>query len=373
MIGQGVVGAPSGACGIATNARSMAQARRCGMPGTGALVVCAWLLWHTALVGAGAAAGCAHTRKRLRGMAGLLEAAVCAYGSDSGGEDEVCVSGGGGTPEEAVAAGGAVAPAEAALKKRRRVHTQALAGGGGEAPPQHGSTPQVSADGRVRSFPHVEGNYAGFVYVPLRGIEGLEAASVAATKIAQETLNKKWREGGSGRGQCLLHRIPVQDLHISVSRTFALRRVEIKRVVDDLRRTLNAIPCFDAAVSGIDLYSNDDRTRSFVGLSLSVGAARMQTTTRAVDYALSTVHVEPFYEEMRFHVSVAWFAGALPDGVPLTIVGDDSVRGGMGAGCKGKSEDDAEPQKARLRVSFSVDLLEAKIGAKKYVFKLKRG
>ena len=370
--------------------------RRCGLTGTGPLVVCAWLLWHTALVGAGAAAGCAHTRKRLRGMAGLLEAAVCEYGRDSSGEDELRVGVGGQTPdspqhvaaafahlkkvceglppEQAAAAGGAVAPAESATKKRR-VHApeaSASAGGGGQAPPQHESAPQVSADGRVRSFPHVEGNYAGFVYVPLRGIEGLEAASVAATKIAQEALNKKWTEGGPGRDQCLLHRIPVQDLHISVSRTFALRRVQIKPIVDDLRRTLNALPCFDAAVSGIDLYSNDDRTRSFVGLSLSVGAARMQTTTRAVDYALSTVDVAPFYEEMRFHVSVAWFAGTVPAGVPLILVGDDWVRGSGEAGCcKGKPGD--ESHKARLRVSFSVEAVEAKIGAKKYAFKLKKG
>jgi len=358
----------------------------------GSLVVCAWLLWHTAPVGAGAAAVCSPVGsgfRRLRhpggGMTtgqGLLEAAVCAYGSDSSGEDEMRVSKDGAQTQQATAAEedcGPAAPVEAALKRRRLACDAAR----GQATPQRESAPQISADGRVRSFPHVEGNYAGFVYVPLRGIEGIEAASVEATKIAQEVLTKK----------CLLHRIHVQDLHISVSRTFRLRRVQIKAVVDDLRRTLRALPCFDATVSGVDLYSNEENTRSFVGLSLSVGATRMQTTTRAVDYALSTVPVEPFYDEMRFHVSVAWFAGAVPQGVPLVLVADTGLRGDQGrdegckaeqasgrakdgragTSCKGKAKDEQELQNARLRVSFSVKTIEAKIGAKKYSFKLKEG
>ena len=355
------------------------------------MVVCAWLLWHTAPVGAGAAAGCSPVGsgfRRLSGMAtgqGLLEAAVCAYGSDSGGEDEVRVGEDGAQTQQATAAEGGsrgcgpAAPVEAALKRRRLACDAAR----GQATQQRESAPQISADGRMRSFPHVEGNYAGFVYVPLRGIQGLEAASVQATKIAQEVLTQK----------CLLHRIHVQDLHISVSRTFALRRVQIKPVVDDLRRTLRALPCFDAAVSGVDLYSNEENTRSFVGLSLSVGATRMQMTTRAVDYALSTAPVDPFYDEMRFHVSVAWFAGAVPQGVPLVLVGDTGVRGDQVSdeGCKteeangrakdesagklykGKGKDEQELQNASLRVSFSVKTIEAKIGAKKYSFKLKEG
>ena len=108
---------------------------------------------------------------------------------------------------------------------------------------------------------------------------------------------------------------------------------------------------------------------------------------------LSTVPVEPFYDEMRFHVSVAWFAGAVPQGVPLVLVGDTGVRGDQGSdeGCKteqarggakdgsagtlytGKEKDEQVLQNARLRVSFSVKTIEAKIGAKKYCFRLKDG
>jgi hypothetical protein len=191
--------------------------------------------------------------------------------------------------------------------------------------PMSTSCPQVSIDGRVRSFPHVVGNYPGFVYLPMSRIEGLEAAAVRATKIAAAVLNQNWKLGCSRGNQPLLHRITVQNLHLSLSRTFALRYAQIKPVVELLRKHLNACPCFDAAVSGVDLYSNDDKTRSFVGLSLSLGSTRMQTLTRAVNHALASFSLEPFYEEMRFHVSVAWFAGALPEGVPCTLVRQDGV------------------------------------------------
>jgi hypothetical protein len=239
---------------------------------------------------------------------------------------------------------------------------------------------QVSIDGRVRSFPHVVGIWAGFVYVPLRRIEGIEAAAVRATNMAAAILNKNWKSGQCAGNQPLLHRIPVQDMHLSISRTFALRRPQIDPVVELLRKNLNSLPGFDAAVSGIDLYSNDDKTRSFVGLSLSLGAMRMQMLTRAVDHALTAFSLDPFYEEMRFHVSVAWFAGPLPEGVPTTLVGDDGVvieaeQGRAGDTSKerehGGAHKDGGGASVIPRVCFSVQAVEAKIGKKKYSFKLK--
>ena len=74
----------------------------------------------------------------------------------------------------------------------------------------------------------------------------------------------------------MIHRIAAQDLHLSVSKTFALRRGQIAAAVARLRERLRVLPCFEAAVSGIQLYSNEERTRSFIGLSLDQGAARMQ-------------------------------------------------------------------------------------------------
>ena len=262
---------------------------------------------------------------------------------------------------------------------------------------------QVSVDGRVRSFAHVEGNYAGFIYVPMRGIVGLEAAAVSATRLAQAALTRNWKCRQSLDNQPLLRRIPVHELHLSVSRTFALRRRQIEPLVEQLRRNIQGLPCFDASLQGIDLYSNDEKTRSFVGLSLAGGRTRMQSTTRAVDQALSTLSLEPFYKEMRFHVSVAWFAGPVPEGLPSTLVfaagaevesGDGGLcdsGGATGGDVKGKDKEgvggsECEERKTRPEcavepgqvclmapLSLSVRGLEAKIGKKRYTLPFKEG
>jgi len=317
-----------------------------------------------------------------------LLAAISAYGEDTDSSSEDTLETKDGSREAKESAAETGKDVEPTAKKQRLTELPPHEGTEKPASSQH-TAGQVSTDGRVRSFPHIEGNYAGYVYVPMRRIEGLEAAAVRATNMVSTILNKNWRRGESQNNQHLLHRIPVQDLHLSVSKTFALRRLQIEPVVELLRQNLNALPRFDAAVSGIDLYSNEDKTRSFVGLSLCLGATRMETTTRAVDHALSTFSLEPFYKEMRFHVSVAWFAGAVPEGVPSTLASDDMCKGGGRDDWDGdqagveqraseqdievghlakKTEDAVVP-----RVDFSVHVLEAKIGAKKYTFKLKHG
>ena len=263
---------------------------------------------------------------------------------------------------------------------------------------EEGPAPEVAADGRVRSFPHVEGNYAGFIYVPVRSIDGLEAAAVNATRLAQSSLTRLWKSRQCSGNQPLVHRMPLQELHLSVSRTFALRRRQIEPVVEQLRKTLQASPCFDVALSGVDLYTNDEQTRSFVGLSLSSGRARMQATTRAVDHVLSNFSLEPFYNEMRFHVSVAWFAGPVPEGLPVTPLCADGAageetsgrRGCHGESVSGKECKDGEStvrqeagggvrreqlvcEEGQPPVVFSVKGLEAKIGKKKYALRFKDG
>lgn len=322
------------------------------------------------------------------------------YDTDSSSEDEsrrkVCVGG---------ASDGTQGDSEPQPKRLCRPRLASIQDENASTPGE-AQVQEVSADGRVRSFAHVEGNYAGFVYVPMRGIAGLEGAAVNATRLAQAALTRNWKSRRAVDNQPLLRRIPVQELHLSVSRTFALRRQQIEPLVEQLRRIMQGLPCFDASLEGIDLYSNDEKTRSFVGLSLAGGRTRMQSTTRAVDQALSTLSLEPFYKEMRFHVSVAWFAGPVPEGLPSTLVfaagaevasGEGGLcdsGGAMGGDVKGKDKDGArgsdhdrceerttEPERVvepgqvppTAPLSLSVRGLEAKIGKKRYALRFKEG
>ena len=331
-----------------------------------------------------------------------MEMVVANYDSDSS-EDDVCTDvgskGEAGSTRGVQKAARPVADVESdagPAAKKFRCHRGDLAGEKMLPVPEIAGKPyrEIAIDGRVRSFPHVEGNYAGFVYVPMRNVEGMEAAAVNAMKLAAPILNRHRKLFQATSNEILLHRIPAQDLHLSVSKTFAVRRKQIGPLVNLLRRNINALPCFDAAVSGFDLSSNDDNTRSFVGLSLSVGATRMQVTTRTVDRSLAVFSLAPFYEEMRFHVSVAWFVGPLPPGVATRFSADqvrercegqgsDKSRGSTGLERADAGDGHGEEAKTAgylnkmtgtdefPRVCFSVQALEAKIGAKKYTLVLK--
>jgi len=154
-------------------------------------------------------------------------------------------------------------------------------------------------DGRVRSFPHVDGNYAGFVFVSVGRAHGLGEASCEAIAAATSVL----ANGDQ------LQTILGDDRHLSVSRTFALRRHQIEPLVQDLKARLKTIPSFEIEMCGWDVLSNDDATRSFVVIPLRSGLEKLRSIVRAVDRTLARWRIEPYYEQQRFHVSVAWFAG----------------------------------------------------------------
>jgi 2'-5' RNA ligase len=212
---------------------------------------------------------------------------------------------------------------------------------------------EVSRDGRVRSFPHVKGNFPGFVFVPIIGAgDALKAAAMQAVEAAALVL-------GPSR---VLHRIPLSEVHLSLSRTFAVRRPQIDSLVQLLRDQLHALPRFTATLCGAALYSNDDASRTFVGLRLDGGEKRTHMMVRGVDRALETFRVPPYYSDLSFHVSIAWTTGALEPGTPSVLelaplgAGDEEAGAGAGAG---------------KRVDFAVDAAKAKIGARTYRFELR--
>jgi len=226
---------------------------------------------------------------------------------------------------------------------------------------------QVSRDGRVRSFPHVKGNFPGFVFVPIIGAgDALKAAAMQAVDAAALVL-------GADR---VLHRIPLSEVHLSLSRTFAVRRPQIDNLVQLLRDQLHALPRFTASLCGASLYTNDDASRTFVGLRLDAGEKRTHMMVRGVDRALDTFRIPPYYSDLSFHVSVAWTTGALDPGTPRVLelgpLGAGDAEAGAGVGAEAGAGVGAEVGSgAGKRADFAVDAAKAKIGARTYRFELR--
>mmetsp|Transcript_55581 Transcript_55581/g.130190 ORF Transcript_55581/g.130190 Transcript_55581/m.130190 type:complete len:266 (-) Transcript_55581:71-868(-) len=214
-----------------------------------------------------------------------------------------------------------------------------VAGGSGDGAQAGGAMRDRLPDGRVRSFPHVEGNYPGHAFISVGRAQGLVEAGIEAISSASNLL-------GEGRK---LHTVLGDDRHISVSRTFALRRHQIESLVQDLKTQLKSIPSFEIQLSGSEVLTNDDKTRSFVVVRLTAGVEKMRSVIRAVDRTLARWQIEPYYAQQKFHVSVAWFAGSPSDEEGAAL---------------------SEPR-ATSTVTWMVKSVQAKIGARSYNFKLR--
>ena len=66
---------------------------------------------------------------------------------------------------------------------------------------------------------------------------------------------------------------------------------------------------FYLSLDKLQVYANDDRTRTFVGLEASVGVKELQKLTYSVDKCLREYNLPSFYYPPSFHVSLGWCLG----------------------------------------------------------------
>ncbi|KAH8077031.1 U6 snRNA phosphodiesterase Usb1 [Cristinia sonorae] len=156
--------------------------------------------------------------------------------------------------------------------------------------------------GRVRTTPHVEGQYAAYVFVPLQ-VERKSKLAELLSKIitkAKELVPTLHRIGfdGSNEGN--------MELHVSLSRPIYLRahqRDEIKHAVRRIAKTHHP---FNASFATFSELENDERTRTFVTLEIGAGHTELTTMAEALIPTLRTIRQKEFYSEPRFHASIAW-------------------------------------------------------------------
>ena len=148
------------------------------------------------------------------------------------------------------------------------------------------SAPSESTD-RIRNVPHIPGNWATSVYIPVKH-QGLDVW----IDQAFERLRSKNPD---------LERILPQDseldgLHISLSRTVYLKVYQIDSFQDILRKRISEKHAFVAAPSKVATYSNDEQTRSFVSVDLYGGTHHLLELVEIVNEAMTQFNQPSFYE-----------------------------------------------------------------------------
>ena len=197
--------------------------------------------------------------------------ALAAYGSDDDGDTDEPAS----SP---------VNGDDASKRKRPR---------DGEEDGRNDNAAPASTSGRVRAFPHVQGNFATHVYVPLAVSDWTEARHELGDLLAKlaravptlrpiGTINANLGEDCDSAGgaaapsasNAIASLVPDGDLHVSLSHTFPIRAARKAGLLTALRRGLarDLAAGWDALVGpNLEVFVNDARTTTF--LALRVGTA----------------------------------------------------------------------------------------------------
>ncbi|KAL4856427.1 U6 snRNA phosphodiesterase [Chlorella vulgaris] len=158
--------------------------------------------------------------------------------------------------------------------------------------------------GRTRAFPHVSGNFATHVLVavaaPAACVEALEALlQLLRIRLPSLQPTRDATGGGASHGTSTRRgvspsaaaaaaaaadassadadapRTPLAQpcYHISLSRTVGLRLEQIAPLVSDLRCRLRQQDSFCISMAGLEVFANDDRSRTFLAVRACGGGS----------------------------------------------------------------------------------------------------
>ncbi|XP_004704696.1 U6 snRNA phosphodiesterase [Echinops telfairi] len=148
--------------------------------------------------------------------------------------------------------------------------------------------------GRVRTFPHERGNWATHVYLPYAdGEEFLDLLDVLLRRAQA----------------CVPRLVRVDEFHISLSHSVVLRHHWILPFVQALKDRVASRHRFVFIANRVKIYTNQEKTRTFVGLEVTSGHAQFLGLVAEVDSVMEEFDLTTFYQDPSFHVSLAWCVG----------------------------------------------------------------
>jgi hypothetical protein len=165
---------------------------------------------------------------------------------------------------------------------------------------------QTDASGKKRRWPHTEGLWPSCVYLEVDAPPDVAAAvarayTEAAARACPAGSPRAAALGAGGDGGGPRFVLPAPGgggppPHVSLTKTLLLRASEVDGLHDKLAGALAREQCFPAALEGAQVFVNEDRSRSFVGLLPSTGHDGMLRLLRAVDSVVTAARLPPFYD-----------------------------------------------------------------------------
>uniref|UniRef100_A0A182K0F9 U6 snRNA phosphodiesterase n=1 Tax=Anopheles christyi TaxID=43041 RepID=A0A182K0F9_9DIPT len=150
--------------------------------------------------------------------------------------------------------------------------------------------------GRTRSFPHERGIWASYVFIDYSDSDGwLEIQNECKTLLSDTTT---------------LDFNLIDRMHLSLTKTFTIRHHNINPFVENLREQLAGRRRFRLEFSGLQVYVNEERTRTFLGVRVAEESnGPLNKLVTSLDECLREYKLPLYYTDRAFHVSIMWCLG----------------------------------------------------------------
>ncbi|KAG0258505.1 nuclear protein localization protein 4 [Mortierella polycephala] len=171
--------------------------------------------------------------------------------------------------------------------------------------------------GRIRARAHVDGSWPVHVFLEVKLSSEMFDIISTLTKSARAAAHTTVSMLQSIESLKDLKSMPVEattaadatELHISLTRPLYLQELHLGRFTSDVRDAFKKKKRFNISFSGIQSFSNDEKTRSFLSLRVGSGHAELESLVAEMD-AIAERYCQPkFYEDPQFHASFAWAIG----------------------------------------------------------------
>ncbi|XP_039300544.1 U6 snRNA phosphodiesterase-like isoform X2 [Nilaparvata lugens] len=137
-------------------------------------------------------------------------------------------------------------------------------------------------DGRVRSFPHVRGNWSTLVYIAYEHNDVLDEFITNLKLTLGDKINLR----------------QIDNLHISLSKTVVLLYHWINTLVESLQLQFQTYPRFTLQFGELEVFCNETETRTFIGMNILAGNEELLNLVKMVDSCLTEFKLDTFYEDI---------------------------------------------------------------------------
>ncbi|CAG4950153.1 unnamed protein product [Colias eurytheme] len=150
-------------------------------------------------------------------------------------------------------------------------------------------------NGRLRSFPHIRGNWATYAYIQYPQYDNLNEIIVQFKEVLR-TINEP--------------SYLCDNLHISVTKTIVLKYHLISVFTTSLQDSIKSLESFELGFQSVAVYTNEEKTRTFLALKTDHFSKKyLLKITESIDAVLSEFSLPKFYEDPSFHMSILWWNG----------------------------------------------------------------